>query len=232
MLAGYIPIVVAVEPGLGYVASRTGAIPAAGAALAMAAALMLAARIVTTAGRRANLAFGAFMVPFILIAASGQFRSLDVTARSWRLQVQVWNALFRVAPDLAPGTTIMLQLPREVRESDRLRFLAGPADFTRAARLFYGRDDIDAVVAFTDVLLTSAEGVRLATDHPWTPPARALVLTYEPRSQSLLRTHSAQAGSSGPVPLCAECVQPSAGPPPEIRTLVRGSPDAVPVREP
>lgn len=147
--AGYIPIVTAVQPTLGFVASRANILPAAGASVLVCGMLWLVGSLVANNRRHAAQIALAGLVPLVAVGAASQWRSHMGSERAWATQKDIWHQMFRLAPDFVEGTDVVLIIsgyesvtgvPRPV--------ISGPWGFGSALNALYGKNELAGVFAY------------------------------------------------------------------------------------
>ncbi|MBE9573240.1 MAG: hypothetical protein IMF11_21640 [Proteobacteria bacterium] len=173
--AGYIPIIIAFCPTLAFGRTRANILPSVGAAAVLAAGLAMVVTLLGHKGRQATLLFILLATPFILLGGATQIAVRQESEIAWSDQKSIWQQMFEIAPDLAPGTNVFLLLPEYDHHLRVKPFLSGPWGFSSALSLLYGHDDLQGFFIYDrrKSLRFTEEGII----HPW--PRYSPIVPYD-----------------------------------------------------
>ncbi len=186
--AGYIPIISVWGPTIwDYFGTRVNILPSIGAAVATAAAMGLVSLGLGRTRDRARLIFLTLMVALIVFGTATQINVQRETVVAWEQQKDVWQQMFRLAPNLGDGTGVYLTFPNAGIPFRPRPFGDGSwgVGATAALSLFYDNsslhgacvDQLSATLRFTD------EGI----ERPWgvVPYDEAIFFEYDAASSQL-----------------------------------------------
>lgn len=143
MAAGYVPIITVINPGPEFEVSRSHHLPGIGAALFIGAVLFGLGWWLGDTPKRARFIALAGIAPLLLLGVAGQLVVARQTNQSWADQKLIWRSLIEQAPDIAPGTHILLLLDGYDHPGKGPRpIISGPFGATAALQLLYGRDEL------------------------------------------------------------------------------------------
>jgi hypothetical protein len=209
-VAGYVPYIAVAEPNLAGLHSRGNLFAIPGAAAAIVAILFLGAALIGRSRQDVKLMLAAGAVPFIAIGLATQIWIQRDWSDSWQTQKQLWNALFEIAPDLNPDTSVHFILPGYREQSSGPVYWKQPplavewaANF--GLRVLYGSDEVEA-----DVILPvqdvgdwfTEQGIVNTTSSEVTPYEDSLILLFDgdPRHLRVVTDPAVELGIGNPTP--------------------------------
>jgi hypothetical protein len=227
-MAGFLPIVAVFEPNLNGGMTRTNTFALPGASLVVVSAIGVAAALLNSSRRAMQTFILAGVLPPLLLGLVTQVRVHLAARTAWDEQVQIWNELFALAPNIREGTKVYFVLPGY---QDRWSFatwgrmpLTFDWDVSSALNLLYGNnslkvapdfivlDDGDSLygaVLFPDLqdptlnyIELAPDGILNHRDGSVTPYDRALFLAFDgnPRHLRLIEDLRAELLVRWPTP--------------------------------
>lgn len=192
LAAGYFPTILAVTPGAEYTASRAHSLPSIGAAMLIVAILFGVGWWLGRTPARARFIALAGLAPLLVLGLVAHLSVANETRQAWAEQKMIWHDLFQQAPDIAPGTHVLLLLEGYDDPGKGPRpIISGPWGVTSALNFFYGRDKLDGFFAVggpSQVL--SIEGDELLVNIYRTfrfPGEETLVFVFNRADQELVQ---------------------------------------------
>jgi len=150
LAAGYFPMILAFSPSLTYLGSRINLLPSIGAAIVIGVVISALARLLSPASV-VPLVFVLLSVPLVLLGIAAQHNAQRCSEVGWATQKSIWQQMFSIAPDIRPGTVVVLLLPEYEGCSTGANPLeSGPWGFSSALSVLYGHDDLSGCFAYTD----------------------------------------------------------------------------------
>jgi hypothetical protein len=156
--AGYVPMVLTVNPGTAFTASRANILPSLGAAIFLGASLSMIPSLLGHTGRQAQITLAALAIPFVVLGVVSQISVNGDTQASWEEQRSIWRQLFRQVPDIKRDSYVVLVLHGTEDSGDEARPIeSGPWSFGNALSTLYGVDGLTASFHYgslTDIEVT------------------------------------------------------------------------------
>jgi hypothetical protein len=169
-------------------------------------------------------------IPFIFLGGATQIGVQHESEKGWREQKRIWQQMFEIAPDLIPGTNVILLLPKYDNSLGAKPFQSGTWGFRSALALLYGHEEIEGFFSYFGMrksLEFTEEGIiRLARrDSPIVPYHQALLFRYERNTGNLeliTELHPSTTRMARPInDLCAGCILTQSEPRSNLRWLVK-----------
>ncbi|MCZ2114768.1 MAG: DUF4407 domain-containing protein [Anaerolineae bacterium] len=193
MIAGYFPIIMAVNPGVGYTTTRIHHLPSVGAALFLCAILFVIGHWLGRTPKRAEFIALAGLTPLLVVGVLGQLTVARQVREAWTDQKSIWNTLFEQAPDIVDKTQVLILLSSYGNPERRPNPLINDTwSLSRALRLMYGNDKLNASFAWTDPSRAlSIDGDDLALKYGGDilnfPAAETLVFAFDRNTRELVQ---------------------------------------------
>ena len=200
--AGYFPMLLAFTPTLSYLPSRININPGLGAVLVICASILVGLLILTKDSHQRQFVFGLFTFPLVLIGSVTQMNSQHGTEIGWQEQKAFWQNMFTTAPDIKPGTYILLFLPNYADHYGSKPFESGPSGFASSFHVLYGLNDIHGYFTysgFEDRYFTDA-GIMNPWENEIIPYEESIVMSFDRETQELSSIWSPE------LLLCNDCL--------------------------
>lgn len=148
VVAGYFPIILAQFPGGWYAISRVHHVSVLGASLVICSAVFAVALLVGRDLRWAKVLGVAGVAPLVVLGVAAHLMVHQQTRQAWADQKEIWQSLFRLAPEIADGTHVVIILNEYNSSAIPLKgpgpFIQGDWGMNNAIRILYGKKNIFA----------------------------------------------------------------------------------------
>jgi hypothetical protein len=183
-------------------------------------------------GKWARAAFLIGILPFVIMGWTMKSIVLHDSQTGWNDQKQIWQEIFRLAPDLSPGTHVLLLLP-DYGENfyGAAPFIGGPIFFGYGLNLFYGNSDLAGHFINGDLNTPIYSTDTISLDYfsdlndVTVPYSNALLFIFDKEHGQLIRipeipdTFTFQ--KNGNTALCPNCILTESTQHTELRWLVK-----------
>lgn len=188
-MAGYMPIIALYDPSLYGTASRVNSFAIAGASLSIVSLVAIIATLLARSVSQIRLLSAAMLFPFIV---AGVFVQLQVNKEreiAWETQKSVWNAVFRIIPNLEDTKSIVIIIPgyEHQRPFQPLPFRS-TWEIDAGAQVLYNNPNIGGYYFYEDLhdaeLLFTKNGFKPLPTEKIIPYKRLIFVHYDPQTQT------------------------------------------------
>ncbi len=231
--AGYAPVMFVFLPSLSGIGSRFNLYATIGSSLFIASLLMVGSLLLARYRTQVVYLFLAAAIPFLAIGVATQASVQYHNRAAWQEQKALWSRLFQVAPNLKDDTFVLFVLPGLEERSGFRNWKRTPLsaswEASSALRLLYDNPTLAGDVIFPDIVEPiepelTGEGLLTQETGALTPYAEIVAIVYDQNAGSVERLEVLPGGLipelSGPVRLCADCIDTAEAAPVALRALV------------
>jgi hypothetical protein len=212
MGAGYIPIILFSPLDFNFVNSRLHIMASFGGAIILISLLGMIARVFHNRVPNANYILPMLAVVFFIAGIYNQWSWNHFSTRTaWANQKDIWNAIFKAVPDIAPNTVIGLILPDEMAHVEIRAFQSGPFGFSSGLSAFYGKD-LHGFFQYSGIKpeQTTNGGIKYDSGYSAAAYDSVVLLEYNlsERKITVLRGFSIKKpdGTVVEIPVCHDCI--------------------------